>query len=222
MKASHILITLSLSFTLLAAGCDTLSVLSTDDSLQGQNNQDEFVLDTSSLSVTAITPASEENDAAIDTAVSITFSAEMNAETLTTNEDTTACTGSLQLSADNFSSCVALSDTIEYDSSKKIFTVTPAADLAYDTAYTVRATTEATDIDGNTLETAYTSSFNTTAVYNILECFEELGGTNYLAITAAGKVNPAYTFNGHDSRIHIPDNDAFDLSTEGTLKYGYT
>ena len=113
--------------------------------------------------VTATDPADGDTSIKITKSPSVTFSLAMDDASLTTNEGTSKCTGSLQLTADSFDSCVALSATVAASSSGLIYTLTPQSDLDYATTYKLRVTTAALSADAAALETATTISFTTAA-----------------------------------------------------------
>ena len=95
-------------------------------------------------------PADGATGVALASALTLTFNNPMAATSLSTNSTGTGCTGSVQLSADNFSGCVKLG-AATLDSSLKVLTVTPAAALDYSTTYKLKLTQGVTDSKGNGL-----------------------------------------------------------------------
>ncbi|MDT8447532.1 MAG: Ig-like domain-containing protein [bacterium] len=65
-----------------------------------------------------------------------------------------SCKGTVQISSDNFSSCVPVAG-ISADANKKVFTIALASTLAYDTTYYIKVTQAAKDLAGNLLEAEY-------------------------------------------------------------------
>jgi hypothetical protein len=87
----------------------------------------------------------------------MTFSEVMDNSTITTNTVNTSCSGTLQVSSDNFSNCIQMS-SLTVSNSNKTFTVTPSLSLSYSTTYKIRVTTGVKDIAGNTLSSQYETS----------------------------------------------------------------
>ena len=103
----------------------------------------EITMNTGSISVISTSPADASTDVSVDTTISATFSVAMNTSTITTNSGDPTCTGSFQVSKDDFSSCIALVSTVAASNSNKTFTVTPSSDLDYNSTYKIKITTVA-------------------------------------------------------------------------------
>ncbi len=97
--------------------------------------------------VAATTPADDATDVGLNTPIRVTFSHAMRPETVTVSTSGEACSGSLQVSADDFETCVAMTaaPTTEDDVS---FEVTPAAPLSPSTEYRIMVTTGVEDTIG--------------------------------------------------------------------------
>jgi len=87
----------------------------------------------------------------------------MTTSSLTTNTGDTTCSGSFQLSTDNFTTCIKMSAAPTASNSDKTFTSTPADNLSSATTYQLRSSTSAIDTSCNTLTSAYTTNGFTTA-----------------------------------------------------------
>jgi hypothetical protein len=85
------------------------------------------------------------------TTVAVTFSENMETGSVTTNTSDTTCSGSFQLSSDNFTTCIKMSATPVASDNDTIFTITPASSLSAVTTFKVKITTSVTDISCNTL-----------------------------------------------------------------------
>jgi hypothetical protein len=98
---------------------------------------------------------------ATTTTVSATFSAAVTAATLTVQAASGACTGSFQVSTDDFATCLGLGTVVTTATS---ITATPTPALAASTRYRIRVTAAVTDTFSNPV-TAYTTpvGFLTTA-----------------------------------------------------------
>lgn len=106
--------------------------------------------------VVSVTPA-EGATAVAGSSISITFSAPMDPATITSNDANEFCTGSVQLSADDFATCVRMK--AQPSSGDGIaFTVTAAAPLASATTYRVRVTSAAESAAGDALAYEFESA----------------------------------------------------------------
>jgi hypothetical protein len=85
------------------------------------------------------------------TTVAVTFSEKMASGSVTTNTSDTTCSGSFQLSSDNFTTCIKMSAAPVASDNDTIFTITPASSLSAATTFKVKITTSVTDISCNTL-----------------------------------------------------------------------
>ena len=85
------------------------------------------------------------------TTVAVTFSENMATGSVTTNTSDTTCSGSFQLSSDNFTTCIKMSAAPVASDNDTTFTITPASSLSAATTFKVKITTSVTDISCNTL-----------------------------------------------------------------------
>jgi hypothetical protein len=85
------------------------------------------------------------------TTVAVTFSENIETGSVTTNTSDTTCSGSFQLSSDNFTTCIKMSAAPVASDNDTIFTITPASSLSAATTFKVKITTSVTDISCNTL-----------------------------------------------------------------------
>ncbi len=85
------------------------------------------------------------------TTVAVTFSENMETGSVTTNTSDTTCSGSFQLSSDNFTTCIKMSAAPVASDNDTTFTITPASSLSAATTFKVKITTSVTDISCNTL-----------------------------------------------------------------------
>jgi len=112
--------------------------------------------------VTSVSPTDNSTDVAISTTPVVTFSKKISTSTATANTSDTTCSGSFQLSSDNFTTCVQMSATPSASNDDKTFTSTPADNLISLTTYRHKVTTSAKDRGGNSLAEAYTTNGFTT------------------------------------------------------------
>lgn len=98
---------------------------------------------------------------ATNTSISVNFSRVMNPATITVNTTDTTCSGTFQVSSNNFSSCLRMGSDLTASVGNSSFSVHPFSPLAAATQYKVRITISALDASGNPV-TAYTGGGFTT------------------------------------------------------------
>jgi hypothetical protein len=132
----------------------------------------------------------------------------MDTTSVTTNTSNTSCSGSFQLSSDNFSNCLQMSSSPSSSNSYKTFTVDPSDNLSYSTTYKIRVTTGVKDSTGHTLSSQYTHSTGFTVVeYSLPDTGQTVSYT-----TTFGE--------DHDYTINPPafDNSSADTVTDNNTK----
>ena len=112
------------------------------------------------FSVVAVQPADGATQVNLTTSISWTFNRSANLVTITVNTADTQCSGSLQLSADNFATCVAMTAPPSPSNGNQTFTVVPQMPLTGATQYQARVTTTAADLNGFTLSASFLSTFS--------------------------------------------------------------
>ena len=100
----------------------------------------------------------------VSTTIAVVFSEAMDTSTLTTNTTDTTCSGSLQVSSDNFSTCVRMAAAPVASNSNKTFTVTPNTTLANFATFKIRVTTSARDSNGTAIAATSTTGTGFTCV----------------------------------------------------------
>ncbi len=119
--------------------------------------------DTTAPTVSSASPTDNSTYNSVAATVAVTFSEKMETNTVTTNTSDTTCSGSFQLSSDNFTSCIIISAAPVASDNDTIFTITPASSLSAATTFKVKISSSVTDISCNTLGSAYTfNGFTTT------------------------------------------------------------
>ena len=114
--------------------------------------------DTTAPTLSSVSPTDNSTDVTVSTAVAVTFRETMSTSTITTNTDNTTCSGSFQLSSDNFSTCIQMSAAPSASNSDKTFSVTPDDNLSRGTTYKLQITTSVTDTSSNSLADNYTTT----------------------------------------------------------------
>ncbi|SVB79713.1 uncharacterized protein METZ01_LOCUS232567, partial [marine metagenome] len=107
--------------------------------------------DVTAPAVSYVSPIDNSTYNSPSTTVAVTFSENMETGSVTTNTSDTTCSGSFQLSSDNFTTCIKMSATPVASDNDTIFTITPASSLSAVTTFKVKITTSVTDISCNTL-----------------------------------------------------------------------
>ena len=101
--------------------------------------------------VSSVSPTDNSTYTSPATTVAVTFSENMEPGSVTTNTNDTTCSGSFQLSSDNFTTCIKMSADPVASNNDTIFTITPASSLSAATTFKVKITTSVSDISCNTL-----------------------------------------------------------------------
>ncbi len=115
--------------------------------------------------VMSFSPENSSTEIPVNNDISVKFSKIVDSTTVSVNTTDTDCSGSFQLSADNFITCIQMSASPTINNSGLKYTVIPDAELEYYTHYNIKITTDVMDMAGNTLtETVTTSDGFTTGV----------------------------------------------------------
>ena len=107
--------------------------------------------DDTAPNVSSVSPADNSTYNSHATTVAVAFNEKMETSSVTTNTSDTTCSGSFQLSSDNFTTCIKMSATPVASDNDTTFTITPASSLSAVTTFKVKITTSVTDISCNTL-----------------------------------------------------------------------
>ena len=86
--------------------------------------------DVTAPTVSSVSPTDNSTYNSPATTVAVTFSEKMETGSVTTNTSDTTCSGSFQLSSDNFTTCIKISATPVASDNDTIFTITPASSLS--------------------------------------------------------------------------------------------
>jgi hypothetical protein len=118
---------------------------------------------TTAPTVSSVSPTDNSTYNSPATTVSATFSKKMATGSVTTNTSDTTCSGSFQLSSDNFTTCSKMSETPSASDNATTFTATPTDNLSGGTTFKLRITTSAKDTYSNSLASTYTTDGFTTS-----------------------------------------------------------
>ncbi|MDT8447815.1 MAG: Ig-like domain-containing protein [bacterium] len=121
-----------------------------------------LAIDRTAPSATSLYPASGATSVAITTQLGLQFSEALNPATLTVSTSGTACTGSVQVSKDDFATCVPFSAQATAASGNQSFLWSFLSPLEYETTYKIKVLRSIKDTSGNALDKQYLSSGFTT------------------------------------------------------------
>ncbi|MCL2915882.1 Ig-like domain-containing protein [Shewanella corallii] len=151
-----------LSFTYLtnkdAIDSETLVFTITDQEDEIQINVDIKIIDTSAPVITGVSPADKATRVALTPAITLTFDDIMQAPQTASSQ---TCAGGIQLSADNFASCIEAELT---SADNKTWTLTPKTSLMADTDYQLKTTGAVSNFHGTAMDTDSITTFTTEAV----------------------------------------------------------
>lgn len=161
---SHVMIEISGVADNLGDGDQPYSIIlgsasSSDSNYNGLNPSDVSVvnIDVDAPMIINVKPQDGAVQVPLNESISITFSETMNAETLIGNGDNSHCSGNIQLSNDDFSSCVPMSGNPTVTNDGKTVLLTLASELGTDSTYKLMITTGVKDVGGGSLTEEYLS-----------------------------------------------------------------
>jgi len=114
--------------------------------------------DTSAPTISELIPADNSTNVPVASKIVVEFSDAMLPYSVTTNTADTKCSGSLQLSTDNFSTCIKMTGSPVASDNDTIFTVTPASSLSLQTNYKIKITNSVVENSCNKLATDNTTT----------------------------------------------------------------
>ena len=117
----------------------------------------EFSATTASLpQVLSVTPADNTANVATNALIVITFNKTINTGTATAQTTSGPCTNTLQISADNFVTCIGIS-SVNWDGTQENATLTPAQPLQFLTQHRILVLSSVTDTFGNPMAANFTT-----------------------------------------------------------------
>ncbi|MBT4630531.1 MAG: hypothetical protein HOC08_10155 [Deltaproteobacteria bacterium] len=119
--------------------------------------------DSTAPTISSVSPTDNSTSKSPATTIAVTFSETISTSSITTNTNDTTCSGSFQLSSDNFTTCVKMSATPSASDNNMAFTATPKDNLSGGTTFKLRITTSAKDTSSNSLVNTYTTNGFTTS-----------------------------------------------------------
>jgi hypothetical protein len=119
--------------------------------------------DSTAPTISSVSPTDNSTYKSTITTIAVIFSETISTSSITTNTSDTTCSGSFQLSSDNFTTCVKMSATPSASDNNTTFTATPADNLSNGTTFKLRITTSAKDTSNNSLASTFTTNGFTTS-----------------------------------------------------------
>ena len=133
----------------------------TSDSIQNSDNKtidsDQLAEDTQLPEIIAISPTDQTTEIDSTTNIRVFFSEAIQQTSLSVTNGN--CGGSIQLTKNNFESCEDINLQLSADGKELV--IFPTKDYDFLTIYSIRLSQSITDLSGNSLESAYLSSFQT-------------------------------------------------------------
>ena len=115
-------------------------------------------IDKSRPSIISVAPTESSSFVSLSPSISFTFSEEMDPNSIISNTTNTNCSGTIQLSNNDFSTCVIISSQPTGSNNNTIFSINPKNNLSNTTNYKFKITTLAKDLAGNSINDKYESS----------------------------------------------------------------
>ena len=117
-------------------------------------------------SVSSTSPSDSDTFVSVSSSISVTFNKSMNSQTVTTNIIDTSCSETLQVSYDNFVSCIKMKTSPLITNSNKTFIITPYDNLSLATNYKIKVTYGVEDTLGKLMKNEYETlnGFNISAI----------------------------------------------------------
>jgi hypothetical protein len=100
--------------------------------------------------ITGFSPSDNSSFLKENTNFNVNYSENILTSTLTTNTANTSCTGSVQLSSDNYSSCIRM-NSLSFNNDNNSLTIDPYDNLSVDAVYKIKLKSSITDLAGNNL-----------------------------------------------------------------------
>ena len=165
-KMNRFILLVLVTLVLLLSSCSERSEYgkkSDYEKLGANTTETEGGTDTTAPTISSVSPTDNSTYKSPATTIAVIFSETISTSSITTNTGDTTCSGSFQLSSDNFTTCVKMSATPSASDNNTAFTATPADNLSNGTTFKLRITTSAKDTSSNSLVSTYTTNGFTTS-----------------------------------------------------------
>jgi photosystem II stability/assembly factor-like uncharacterized protein len=146
----------------------TVQVTDNANNISDSLSVSSFTIDLVSPTVSSTSPENSASLVLKRSNIDLVFSESMDNSTIITNTSNTTCSGTLQVSSDNFSSCIQMISSPTSSNSNTTFTIDPSYNLSPVTTYKIRVTTGVKDTVGNTLGSQYETSSGFTTMSGVI------------------------------------------------------
>ncbi|SVD38982.1 uncharacterized protein METZ01_LOCUS391836, partial [marine metagenome] len=148
--------------------------------------------------VASFMPADTQTSVSLDAPIEIEFSEPVNAGTVSTNTDA-GCSGSIQVSSDDFGSCFRMSSSVPLTSDNITFVLNPSDNFTETTTYKIRVTTVVQDSVGNAMASnSELSNGFTTSDAGAPRVREEAAVVGIMGLPETDNSTPSYTFSSNE------------------------
>ena len=173
-------------------------------------------------SVSSTSPSDSDTFVSVSSSISVTFNKSMNSQTVSTNIIDTSCSETLQVSYDNFVSCIKMKTSPLISNSNKTYIITPYDNLSLATNYKIKVTYGVEDTSGKLMKNEYETlnGFNISAI-QIGSSEEDIGyglkvdNSNNVYITG-------HTYGGLDSNNNLGSADVILVKYDSNNKKIWT
>ena len=174
--------------------------------------------DVTAPKVLSVTPSGGSSGVATKPSIVVTFSEPMLVSSLTAATSGSACSGSLQLSGDGFTTCVPLAGQPVASAGNTVFAITPAAALSSLGTYQLRVATAAQDASGLPLAAPHTQASAWTVRYHHTISID--GSNDFTADETFATSTAAYTaFAAWDDTFFYAGMKGPDVATPSSTKF---
>lgn len=175
------------------------------------------VSDTTSPSVVSTLPSSTGGEAVQNTVILVEFNEAMSFSTLSTITSGSSCTGSIQVSSDDFATCIPMTGQPESSNNGKIATLSPASNLPASTNYKIKVTTDAQDLSGNSANAYTSASFTVGSTVDTTAPTASFDPTDGSVAVARTK-RPIISFDDDMNPTTLTTNTGSNTSCSGTMQ----
>ena len=134
--------------------CDSSSGNSDDGSL-GEKNSNSFPEDKVKPYIVSVSPNDSSSSISVNTNIIISFSEKIDSNSITINATSNLCSGTIQISSNNFSSCLILISNPMPHMNQDQYIIKPSSNFNYSTTYKIRIKSGIKDLAGNSLAGDY-------------------------------------------------------------------
>jgi hypothetical protein len=153
--------------------------------------------------VTSTAPADQATAVDVGSTVTVNFNAPMNSNTLTAQTLPGPCSGSIQVSTDNFATCIGFASAAPIMTvNNTVATLTPSPALSYGSTYQIQVTTAAQATNGQFLGSAFLTPSGFTTGLPGNSCSSLTTGALVISQVYGGGGNSSATYQNDFVELH--------------------